>query len=161
MNKKLNEHEQAREWMPLAAASALDDGQERQLSAHLASCSECAAEFEGWRDLGAAMRRIPTPQAPVALVQRVRVNLVAYAMQQAERRTNWRVMAWLILFAWTATLATWPVMKFVSQGAASWLDLSFVHTMHLLIGYTIVSWLCAAAAAAVLGLRHRQDRRMA
>jgi hypothetical protein len=161
MNKKLSAHEQAREWMALAAAKALDDGEERELSAHLASCAECAAEFEGWCELGTAMRRIPTPQAPAALVQRVRVSLVTHSMQRAEQRSNRRTMAWLILFAWTATLATWPILRFISEGAASWLDLNFVHTWHVLIVYTAFSWLCAAVAAGVLGFRHRQERGLA
>jgi hypothetical protein len=161
MNEKLNDHERAREWMALAAAKSLDDSEERELSAHLAGCAECAAEFDGWRELGTALRRIPTPQAPTALVQRVRVSLVTHAMQRAEQRSNRRVMAWLILFAWTATLATWPILKFISQGAASWFDVSFVHTWHVLIVYTVFSWLCAAVAAGVLGLRHRQERGLA
>jgi anti-sigma factor RsiW len=161
MNKNLNDHERAREWMALATANALDDGEERELSAHLAGCAECAAEFDGWRELGTAMRRISTPQAPPALVQRVRVSLVAHSMEKAEQRSSRRVIAWLILFAWTATLATWPILKFISQGAASWLDLSFQHTWHVLIVYTVLSWIGAAAAAAVLGLRHRQERGLA
>lgn len=161
MNKNITEHERAREWMALAAANALDDNEERELSAHLASCGECATEFNGWRELGSAMRRIPTPQAPAALMQRVRVTLVAHSMQRAEQRSHRRVMAWLILFAWTTTLATWPILRLVSEGASSWLDLNFLHTWHVLIGFTVLSWVSAAIAAAVLGARHRSERRLA
>src|SRR5580700_9668788 len=167
MNKKMNEHdklndhERAREWMALAAAAALDDGEERELSAHLASCAECAAEFEGWRELGTAMRRIPTPQAPAALVQRVRVSLVTHSMQRAEQRSNRRTMAWLVLFAWTTTLATWPILRLISQGAETWLNVSFVHTYHILIGFTVFGWVAAGIAAGVLGARHRFERRLA
>jgi hypothetical protein len=82
-------------------------------------------------------------------------------MQRAEQRSNRRVMVWLILFAWTATLATWPILRLVSQGAASLLDVSALHTWYVLIGYTVLSWVGAAVAAGVLGLRHRQERGLA
>jgi len=65
------------------------------------------------------------------------------------------------LFAWTTTLATWPILRFVSSGLSSFLDVSFQHTWHLLIGYTVLSWIAAAAIAAVLGLQHRRERSLA
>jgi hypothetical protein len=83
------------------------------------------------------------------------------ALQHAERRHSFRVMAWLILFAWTTTVAAWPVVRLVMDGAASWLDFHFVHQWYGLVGFTAFSWLSAGVAAAVLGLRHRQERRLA
>jgi anti-sigma factor RsiW len=157
----MNKHEQIREQMPLATAGALDASEERELSAHLAECKDCSAEFEQWRELGAGLRRMPTPQAPTALVERVRANLMTQVLAQAEQRSNRRTLAWLVLFAWTTTLATWPVLRLISHDAETLLNVSFVHTYHILIGFTVLSWVAAAVAAGVLGARHRFERRLA
>jgi anti-sigma factor RsiW len=163
MNKEsnMNEHDRIREQMPLATAGALDASEERELSAHLASCSDCEAEFERWRELGAGLRRMPTPQAPTAMVERVRASLMTQIYARAEQRSNRRMMAWLVLFAWTTTLATWPILRLISHDAESWLNVSFVHTYWVLIGFTVLSWVAAAVAAGVLGARHRFERRTA
>jgi anti-sigma factor RsiW len=157
----MNDHKKIREQMPLATAGALDDSEERELSGHLSACGDCSAEFEHWRELGAGLRRMPTPQAPSAMVERVRASLMAQVMARAEQRANRRTMAWLVLFAWTTTLATWPILRLISQGAETWLNVSFVHTYHILIGFTVLSWVGAAVAAGVLGARHRFERRLA
>jgi anti-sigma factor RsiW len=157
----MDKHEQIREQMPLATAGALDDSEERELSGHLSACSDCSAEFEQWRELGAGLRRMPTPQAPSAMVERVRATLMAQVMAREEQRSNRRTMIWLVLFAWTTTLATWPILRLISHGAEAWLNVSFVHTYHILIGFTVLSWVAAAVAAGVLGARHRFERRLA
>ncbi len=158
---KMNEHERIRQQMSLAAASALDASEERELTRHLASCAECSAEFERWRELGAGLRRLPTPQAPTALVERTRMQLVAITLERKEQRSSWRTMVWLVLFAWTTMLATWPVLRLISSDAATRLDLSFVKTLYVLIGITVFGWVAAGAAAVFLGLRRRQERRLA
>jgi anti-sigma factor RsiW len=157
----MNDHEKIREQMPLATAGALDADEERELSSHLAECNDCSAEFEQWRELGAGLRRMPTPQAPTAMVERVRANLMAQVLVHAEQRSNRRMMAWLVLFGWTTTLATWPILRLISHGAENWLNVSFVHTYHILIGFTVLSWVAAGVAAGVLGARHRFERRLA
>jgi anti-sigma factor RsiW len=159
--EKMNEHERIREQMALASAGALDASEERELSQHLASCAECRAEFEQWRELGAGLRRLPTPQAPAAMVERTRVALVTLTVERREQRSSRRTMIWLVLFAWTTVIATWPVLKLISSGAASALDLDFVRTWHVLVGITVLGWVAAGAAAIFLGLRHRQERRLA
>jgi anti-sigma factor RsiW len=160
-HEESNPHKHIREQMPLATAGALDANEERELSAHMAECSDCSAEFEQWRELGAGLRRLPTPQAPTAMMERVRASLMAQVMAQAEQRSNRTMVAWLALFGWTTTLATWPILRLISHGAEAWLNVSFVHTYHILIGFTVLSWLAAAAAAGVLGARHRSERRLA
>lgn len=157
----MSDHEHIRSQMPLAAAGALDADEERELSVHLSECSDCSAEFEKWRELGAGLRRMPTPQAPAAMVERVRVTLMTQVYAQAEQRSNRRMLAWLVLFGWTTTLATWPILRLVSHDAASWLNVSFVHTYWVLIGITVLGWLAAAIAAGLLGARHRYERRLA
>lgn len=159
MNK--SEHERIREMMGLATAGALEVNEERELMAHVAGCADCAAELESWQSLGSAIRRLPTPHAPAAMVERTRVAVVTLALGRKEQRTTRYTMAWLILFAWTTTLASWPILRMVSSGAASWLDVSFTHTWYVSIAWTVVSWIAAMGAAVVLGLRHRQERGLA
>jgi anti-sigma factor RsiW len=158
---KMNEHERIREQMALASAGALDASEERELTQHLASCAECSAEFEQWRELGAGLRRLPTPQAPAAMVERTRVALVTLTVERREQRSTRRTMVWLGLFAWTTLLATWPVLRLISSDVSTRLDVSFVKTLSILIGVTVLGWLAAGAAAVFLGLRHRQERRLA
>jgi hypothetical protein len=160
-SNQANVHERVREWIALGAAEALERAEDRELAAHLALCADCSAELEQWRDLTAALRRLPTPQAPAALVERVRARMAAHAIAEAEQRGSRWVLFWLVLFAWTTTLAAWPVLRLVSDGTASWLDLRFLHTWYGLTVFTAVSWIAAGTAAAVLGLRHRQTRGLA
>lgn len=160
-DQNMSDHKNIREQMPLATAGALDANEERELSGHLSECSDCSAEFEQWRELGAGLRRMPTPQAPSAMVERVRASLMAQMMARAQQRANRRTIVWLVLFGWTTTLATWPILRLISHGAETWLNVSFVHTYHILIGFTVLSWLAAAAAAGVLGVRHRFERSIA
>ncbi len=157
----MSEHERMRDLMGLASAGALEMNEERELMTHVAGCADCAAELDRWRELGSAMRRLPTPQAPARMVERTRAAMMALALGRIEQRASRRAMAWLILLAWTTTLASWPILRMVSSGAASWLDVSFVHTWYVLIAWTLVSWIAAMGAAVVLGLRHRQERGLA
>jgi hypothetical protein len=104
---------------------------------------------------------MPTPQAPTAMVERVRASLMSQMLVRAEQRSNRRMMAWLVLFAWTTTLATWPILRLISRDAETFLNVSFVHTYWVLIGFTVLGWVAAAVAAGVLGARHRYERRTA
>lgn len=156
----MNEHDRIREWLPLAAADTLDADEQRQLELHLAGCRECAAEFGRWDLLAGALKRLPTPQAPAALVERVRARMEALAGARAEQRIGQRAVAWLLLFSWTVTLASWPVVRLIGQGMASWLDIGFVHTWIWLVSFTGVSWFGAAVAAIMLAWRHRPARRL-
>ena len=157
----MSEHDAMREHLSLAAAGALDAAEEQRLARHLRECSECAKELEGWQFLAGELRRLPTPQAPAALVERVRAQLAWQLAAEAERRWNARMMIFLVMFAWTVTLASWPVVRLLTSGLAGWLDPSFGHTWIGLAGYTALVWLTGGVAAATLALRRRRERRMA
>jgi anti-sigma factor RsiW len=157
----INKHEHIREQMPLATAGALDANEERELSGHLAECKDCETEFEKWREFGAGLRRMPTPQAPTAMVERVRASLMSQMLVRSEQRSNRRMLAWLVLFAWTTILATWPILRLISHDAETFLNVSSVHIYWVLIGFTVLGWVAAAVAAGVLGARHRYERRTA
>ncbi|HEV2389051.1 MAG TPA: zf-HC2 domain-containing protein [Candidatus Acidoferrales bacterium] len=156
----MSEHERLREWLALAAADALDAEERRELDRHLAGCRDCAAEFERWASLAGWLKCLPTPQAPAQLIERVRARIGELAVARAERQIDQRTLVWLVVFSWTVTVASWPVVRLVSQGMASWLDVGFVHTWFWMVGFTAVSWLGAAVAAAMLAIRQRPARRM-
>lgn len=157
----MSEHDKIRELLALAAAGALEPDQMRKLEAHLAGCAECARELEGWNGLAGRLRRIPTPRPPVALVERTRARMVAVLAAEAERRWNVSLLMFAVLFAWTLTLAGWPIARLLSNGAASWLDLSFRQAWLGYAAYTAVGWVTAGVATVILGVRHRTSRRMA
>ena len=155
----MSEHDRIRELVPLAAADALAENERKLLEGHLAVCPECRAEIEGWGLLTASLKRLPTPQAPAGLVERARARIAARMTEEAEQRSNRRVLAFLVLFAWTTVLAGWPIFRLLSEGMMSWLDVRFAHTWFWLVGYTVLGWVAAAVAAVMLGVRQRAGRR--
>ena len=157
----MNEHDRMRELLALGAADTLDSAEEHELAAHLASCKECAAEMEKWRELSAALYRLPAPQAPAQLVERVRHQMVASGFAEIERRQTQRTVAWLALFAWTLALGSWPVLRALSNEAGSFLNIQFLHTWYGLFGVTVAGWVAAGTAALVIAVRHREERRFA
>ncbi len=153
-----NGHESIREMLALAAAGALDDKEARRVEEHAATCAECAAELERWQSLAGALRRVPTPQPSPQLLARVRAQAEWKLAEETERRRDLRVMALLLLFSWTVLLLTWPVVRLIWGGAASWLEVSLGSLWFWLSGYTLAGWL-AAGVAVMLGLRERRAGR--
>ncbi len=157
----MTEHETIRELLPLAAAGALDAADEQRVAQHLAICASCAAALEAWSGLARSLRRLPTPLAPAAMVERTRLAVQALRAAEAERRWNRNMLAFLILFVWTVTLAGWPVFRLLAQGVMGWLDPALDRTWLALVTYTVVTWLTAGVAAALIALHHRREGRMA
>ncbi len=95
------------------------------------------------------------------MVERTRLAVQALRAAEAERRWNRNMLAFLILFVWTVTLAGWPVFRLLALGVAGWLDPALDRTWLALVTYTVVTWLTAGVAAALIALRHRREGRMA
>lgn len=157
----MSEHEAIRELLALAAAEALEESEQRRVEQHSRSCAACAAEWDSWRALERGLRGLPTPQAPAMLVERTRSRVTLELAAIAERRRSHWVMAFLVLFSWTVTLVTWPIVRMLTGGVLSWLDLNFNQTWFGLAAYTVLGWLTAGVAAAVLALRRRREGRLA
>jgi hypothetical protein len=96
---------------------------------------------------------LPSGDSRAEAIPAMQMSAVEILMR--EQRANLRTLAWLLLFAWTTTLATWPILRLISQDAQSLLNISFVHTYHVLIGFTVLSWL--AAGCSVRGTGKRGD----
>jgi len=58
----------------------------QSIAAHLSSCPECAAEFEGWRAMQNALYRLGPAKAPNDLALRLRV---AISRERARTPRNW------------------------------------------------------------------------
>jgi len=147
--------------MALGACGGLDPAQERALEAHARDCADCATEWDGWRALTGDLKRLPTPQAPAALVARTRMRILAQLSEANARRENLRILAFLELFAWTTTLLTWFLIRPLGSHVAGWLDLHFMHQWIWFAAYVGLGWLSAATAAILLGTRGRMARRTA
>lgn len=57
-------HQEYQELLAPHALAALDAGESLTLESHLASCAECRAEFDEWRDATALLAYAATPSAP-------------------------------------------------------------------------------------------------
>jgi len=157
----MNEHDEIRPLLTLAAAGALDGAVERRVEEHLRQCSACRAEFESWQGLIGALKRMPTPQAPLGLVERTRLKLEAQAAARAELRRKWIVLSILTVLAWMFSFLSWVVFQMLGGRLAQSFDVSATVITAAWIGYTMISWLATGLVAAMLGKRYEQEGRTA
>jgi anti-sigma factor RsiW len=157
----MNEHADIRELLPLAAAGALDDAGQKQVEDHLRQCHECRVELESWQRLTDGLRAMPTPQAPLGLVERTRRVLESQAAGQAEQRQTRWMLLWLTLFAWLSTFLTWPLFRLFGDRVGGFLDMSWTDTgiTQAWLSYMVVVWMATAIVAALLGKARRQEGR--
>jgi anti-sigma factor RsiW len=97
-------HEEIRDLLTLAAAGALDAAGQRRVEDHLRECRDCRAELEGWQQLTGALKQMPTPQAPMGLVERTRRRMERQAAARVEQQRRRVLLMWLTAFAWASTL---------------------------------------------------------
>ncbi|HLW55107.1 MAG TPA: zf-HC2 domain-containing protein [Candidatus Angelobacter sp.] len=153
------EHDEIRDLLTLAAAGALDAEEQKKVRDHLRLCADCSADFAAWSRLAGALEEIPTPQAPVGLVERTRRRLEAQAAIAAERRQQRWLFFWLTVFAWGTTLLTWPLFQYFGDRVGGVVDLSWTHigATGAWIGYMLLVGTIGALAAGFLGKRRMQE----
>ncbi|MGA8036929.1 MAG: zf-HC2 domain-containing protein [Candidatus Acidiferrales bacterium] len=157
----MSDHEKIRELLSLAAASALEPQEEQMLMQHLRECESCAAEQETWSMIGSALRRMPTPQPRATVVERARAQAQIRLAEEFEHRWNRTVITSLIVFAWVLTVMSWPVFKLLTVGVVGLFDPNFHHLWFAFAGFTATVWIAGGAAAALLSLQSRRERRLA
>jgi len=157
----MNEHDDIRRLLALAAAGALELGEEERVARHIQSCAACAAELEEWRFLAAGLRRLPTPQPPLGLVERARARAEARFAEEAENRWHRGVMVFVVVLAWALTLISWPLVRLVSRGLLGLLDPRLNQAWIGFAGITTVVWLAGGTAAVLLSLHQRRERSLA
>jgi anti-sigma factor RsiW len=159
--RKTTSHATLRERLSLAVAGALEPEEQVELERHVANCAECAAELDRWRALAGGLKRLPTPQPSPMLVERVRASFEQAAAERVERLRSVAALALLVMFSWTLTLASWPVVRAASNGLASWLDVGVSTGWAGLAWYVVLTWLTAGVAAGMLAWQRQRERRLA
>jgi len=155
----MNEHNDIRELLALAAAGALDADEQGHVEEHLRQCETCRAEFAGWLRLTGTLQDLPTPQARPALLKETMRALsdAARAAEQQRHRTNHFMLGLLFLFAWTITLLNWPLLRMFEGRLEQWLNISTGQLTFLWVSYIVMAWTGTALAAMMLA-RHRRQR---
>jgi anti-sigma factor RsiW len=157
----MNDHDEIRELLTLAAADALASGEEERVARHIQSCASCARELEDWQLLAGGLRRLPTPQPSAGVVERARARAEIRLAEEAEYRWHRGVMIFLILFAWALTLVSWPLVRLFTGGLLGLLDMRVTHAWIGFAGFTTAAWLAGGAAAVLLSFHYRRERRVA
>jgi hypothetical protein len=109
--------------------------------------------------LGLALRRLPTPRPPEALVSRVRTLAHLELATQADERLNRLVLALLLVFSWTASLV--PVLAVRLLTAENLLASAMGRTLSWSVASVAFVWISGAAALVVLSVYVRKERRLA
>jgi anti-sigma factor RsiW len=157
----MSEHDEIRGLLALAASGALESKEEERVARHLRSCALCSEELEDWRRIASGLRRLPTPQPPRGLVERARAQAEMKLAEESEQRWNRGVMIFLIVFAWAITLVSWPLVRLVTGGLLGMLDPRLNQAWIAFAGFTTLTWLGGGAAAILLSLHQRRERRTA
>jgi anti-sigma factor RsiW len=159
--RSTNEHDAIRELLPLAAAGTLDAAEEARLAAHIRLCPDCAANLSVWQQVGADLRRIPTPQAPATLVERTIALAQNRLTQESDRRTERRIVALVIVFSWAFVAISWPLAQLLAHGWQSLLGFGFEQGWENFAVFTAFCWLAGGVAAILLAARRSRERRLA
>ncbi|HVA17064.1 MAG TPA: zf-HC2 domain-containing protein [Candidatus Dormibacteraeota bacterium] len=159
--EKMTEHDEIRELLSLAPAGALDAKEDQRVSAHLRTCPACAAELGSWQAIGAGLRRLPTPQAPAALVARTIARAQMRFAEESDRRSERKVLALVIVFSWVFVALSWPLAQLLGHGWLSLLGLGFEQGWKNFAVFTAFCWIAGAAAAILLAMRRDRERRLA
>ena len=157
----MSEHDEIRKLLSLAAAGALDAAEDQRISAHLRACASCAAKLASWQAIGAGLRRMPTPQAPAALVARTIAHAQMRFAEELDRRSERKVLALVVVFSWIFVALSWPLAQLLGHGWLSLLGLGFEQGWKNFAVFTAWCWIAGAAAAILLAMRRDRERSIA
>ncbi|MHB8524877.1 MAG: anti-sigma factor family protein [Candidatus Acidiferrales bacterium] len=161
MSEQMTEHDEIGELLSLAAAGGLNAKENQRVSAHLRTCPACAAELASWQAIEAGLRRIPTPQAPAALVARTIARAQMRFAEESDRRSERKMFALVIVFSWVFVALSWPLAQLLGHGWLSLLGLGFEQGWKNFAVFTAFCWMAGAAAAILLAMRRDRERRLA
>lgn len=159
--KAMNEHEHIRQLLPLAAAGALDSREDQRVAAHLRECAACAEELRQWQEIGAGLRRLPTPQAAPSLVTRTLAMAQAKLAEESERRFEQKLLVVGVVFSWVLVALSWPLAQLLASGWMSLLGVGFAQKWENFAMFTAFCWLAGGAAAIFLARYRQRERRLA
>lgn len=157
----MNEHDKFRELLPFAAAGALESSEEARLIAHVSHCSDCAGKLDRLQQIGAALRGIPTPQAPSALVSRTILLAQNRFAEESARRTERRIMVLILVLSWAFVAVSWPLAQLIAHGWLTVFGFGFAEGWKSFAVFTGFCWMAGAAGAILLAARRNRERRLA
>ena len=149
----MNEHEQLRAMLALAAAGVLEADEQSRMDDHLRDCESCRRELDRWACYAQALRYLRPPTPPERLVERTRARILAERSAAAERRSEGLLLGALAAFAWIVGVTVWFLVRLFTGGATAALEISLTQLLTWGAGSTILVWLTAAVATLMLGSR--------
>src|SRR5215831_19574881 len=151
----MNEHEQLRAMLALAAAGVLEADEQSRIDDHLRDCESCRREMDCWLWYAQSFRYLRPPTLPERLVERTRARILAERTAAAERRSEGLLLGALAAFAWIVGVTVWFLVRLFAGGATAVLKISITQLLIWGAGSTILVWLTAAVATLMLGSRRQ------
>jgi hypothetical protein len=109
--------------------------------------------------LGAALRRLPTPMPPEALVSRVsRLGQLELA-GRADERLNRLVVGFVLFFVWTVNVFVFAAVRLLSGDHL--LRIAAGATVSWPVAWFVFAWISGVAVLMLLSLHVRRERGLA
>jgi hypothetical protein len=109
--------------------------------------------------LAQALRRLPTPLPPDALVSRVRRLGQLELAERADERLNGLVLGFILFFVWTVNLFAFAAVRLLSgQGL---LRIATGSPFSWPVAYFVLAWISGAAVLILAGTHLRRERGVA
>lgn len=145
------EHQSIHAMLPLAAAEALDPADMQRVEQHAAVCDVCRQELQSWGFYARGVAELPPVNAPLGLLERTRARIVEQRELAAARRRTAILLAGLVVFLWSMSVATWMLARILAGGALQVNGVNLLNGMVWSVLSTALVWMTAVAAAAMLG----------
>lgn len=155
----MNEHNEVRGLLALAASGDLHKDEQRRVNDHLRECAPCRQDFYALRSLAADLRILPAPHPSLGLAAKTRARVAAEVAAGAERRRYHVLLALLICFGWILTLLTLFLGGRLAAGLAQMMGFSPAQFVAGFIGYLILTVLASAVFAGLVGPSLQATRR--
>lgn len=111
--------------------------------------------------LGLALRRLPTPLPPEALVSRVRRLVHLELAEQADEKVSRLVLVFLLFFSWTVSLLTFFAVRVLRAASVDLLGIATGSAFAWSATYFAAVWISGAAVLVLLGFHRRREGRLA
>jgi hypothetical protein len=111
--------------------------------------------------LGRALRRLPTPMPPAAIVARVRRLARLELGEHADEKLNGLVLGFVLFFSWTVTVVSVVAVRLLRAESAALLGSAAGSSLSWSAAYVAATWISGAAVIVLLGVHRRREGRLA
>lgn len=154
----MNEHDDIRQLIPLAAADDLSPGEMRRVREHVAACATCRRVSTDFNALARGLGHLPTPQPSSELVARVQALAAVRLERRLARGNDAAVVIPLVAASWLTALLSWPMLRAASDWVFRGWSLPGGDFGSALAAYSVFGFLLAGIAALAIS-RHAQGVR--